>query len=71
MLGILKMIEMSRGTIPIAQRAQNINVIWVAIARHTLLGDVGLAAHVGLAATKIDVDALFQCRNWGAHGAVG
>jgi len=71
MLGILKMIEMSRGTIPISQRAPNINLICVAIARHTLLGDVRLAAHVGMLSFQVDVEPLFHCRNWGAHGPVG
>ena len=68
---MLKMIEMSCGTIPIAQRAQNINVIWVAIARHTLLGDVGLAGDVGMFTFKIHVELLFHCHNWGAQEAVG
>ena len=68
---MLKMIEMSRGTIPIAQRAPNINLICVAIACHTLLGAVGLAGDVGMLTFKFHVEPLFHCRTWGAQEAVG
>ena len=75
---MLKMIEMSRGTIPIAQRAPNINSICVASTCHTLLGasDVGmltfkLAGDVGMLTFKIHVEPLFHSRSWGAQEAVG
>ena len=71
MFGIIKMIEMSPANNRSSHSAQNINLICVAIARHTLLGDVGLAGDVGMLTFKIHVEPLFHCRNWGAHGPVG